>query len=120
MVIALVIAALVFPDASFCVADKVLLPLSFKSASTIAIVHFPSESTVVVLSATPVSNPETVTVAPTSPVPVKLNPAAFSAALIKSSVDTVLITTAAGAIVSVTAELVATEVTVSGVPCASV
>ena len=83
-----VAALLTLPATSSCVADSVLLPLSARSASTIAIVQSPLLSTVAVLSATPLSNPPTVTVAPTSPVPVKLKPASFSDLFRRLSVET--------------------------------
>ena len=114
---ALVTAALTLPAASVCVALNVFEPLLARSASTIAILQSPLLSTVAVLLATPLSKPDTVMVEATTPVPVRLNPAVFSVALIRSSVDTAAIVGAASAVRSVVNALVTAALTL---PAASV
>ena len=88
VVMVVVPAALVLPAASVCVALRAVAEFASKSAETMAMLQDPSDATVAVLSATPDAKPVTVTVAPASPVPVRLNPADSSAAFKRSSDDT--------------------------------
>ena len=103
-VITSVPAALVLPATSVCVTDSVsvLSPNTVTSAAATAIDQVPSPSTTAVLppaSVPPLVN-VSVTVAPTSPVPVMLKPVVTSPAVTMLSVATSLITGAAGGVVS--------------------
>ena len=83
--------------------------LGAKSPSATATLQVPPDPTVAVLA--PVTKPDTVTVAPASPVPVRLKPPEFSKAFTRLSVDTSLIAGAAGACKSVVTVTVAAALT---------